>query len=71
MISLRFTGGPLDGHTDRTEAPAYEYRVGGGVYRRGRSQHPPSESGEAVIVYRWRVDDRPSRPAPAESVSMW
>jgi hypothetical protein len=69
VISLRFTGGPLDGHTDHTETPAYEYRLIRGVYRRGRTHR---RRGEPIVTYRWQADDAPRRDAPAaEPVSMW
>jgi len=52
-----------DGHTDHTEAPAYEYRLAGGVYRRGRT-YATQTRGEVVITYRWRVDDSRRRNVP-------
>lgn len=70
MTSVRFTGGPLDGHTNNTEAPADEYRVVGGVYHRVRT-HRRSSSPDALVTYRWLADDAEHRPTPVELVSMW
>ena len=53
ILSLRFNGGPLDGRTQPTDRPAYEYRVVGGVYRRSRTHSRSAIDGEPVIVYAW------------------
>lgn len=71
MISLRFTGGPLDGRTHPTRTPAYEYRIVGGVYRRGRTLRPSTDD-EPVIVYVSRPEEAGRWQAPlVEVVDMW
>ena len=65
-ISLRFIGGPLDGRTQPTETPAYEYRVVGGVYRRSRTHSRSATDGEPVIVYAWRPEEAQRWHIPAE-----
>ena len=55
-FSLRFVGGPLDGRTQPTDTPAYEYRVVGGIYRRSRTHSRSATDGEPVIVYAWRPE---------------
>ena len=57
IFSLRFIGGPLDGRTQPTDTPAYEYRVVGGVYRRSRTHSRSATDGEPVIVYAWRPEE--------------
>ena len=71
VISLRFTGGPLDGRTHPTKTPAYEYRIVGGVYRRGRSHRPQAADAHTVIVYSWRPDSEPSHTSKPEVVYVW
>lgn len=70
-ISLRFTGGPLDGRTHPAKTPAYEYRIIGGVYRRGRTQRPSAPDSDAVIVYSWRPDAERSHTSRPEAVYVW
>jgi hypothetical protein len=65
IFSLRFTGGPLDGRTQPTETPAYEYRVVGGVYRRSRTHSRSATDGEPVIVYAWRPEEAERWHVPA------
>jgi len=51
VTSVRFSGGPLDGHTTQTAAPADEYRVVGGVYHRVRTHR--RASSDTLMTYRW------------------
>lgn len=71
VISLRFSGGPLDGHTDQGDALPDEYRLVGGVYRRVRTHRRASSPDHVVATYRWYSDDSQPRLTPAELVSMW
>jgi hypothetical protein len=71
VISLRFTGGPLDGRIHPTQTPAYEYRIIGGVYRRGRTHRRAAPDSDAIIVYSWRPDSGRSHTSRPEPVYMW
>ena len=71
MISLRFTGGPLDGHTHVVATPAEEYRLGEGVYFRGRSRDR-SAPGAETVDYSWRSEDFERwHSSDVEVVHMW
>jgi hypothetical protein len=57
--------------THPTKTPAYEYRIIGGVYGRGRTHRRSAAEGDAVIVYSWRPDSEPSHTSKPEVVYVW
>ena len=70
MISLRFAGGLLDGRTPTTKSPADEYRVAGGVYRRGHTNQ--LDDGASAIAYTWQPEEAVRRhSSEVEAVHMW
>jgi hypothetical protein len=58
VITLRFTGGPLDGRTQQTDTAAQEYRTVGGAYRRVFTHRRLTPEGDIVAVsYRWQAEN--------------